>query len=145
MKILLAADGSSYTVKAVKFLMSHLEWFRGKPELHLLHVKLPIPAGLAVEQARRILGDDAVTDYYREEAQAALAPAEASLRAAGIPFQSHYRVGDIAREIQSFVLENNIDMIVMGSHGHGALINVVLGSIATKVLATSTVPVLIIR
>jgi nucleotide-binding universal stress UspA family protein len=36
-------------------------------------------------------------------------------------------------------------MIVMGSHGHGALANVVLGSVTTKVLAIATVPVLIVR
>ena len=145
MRILLAVDGSPFTIKAVTYLVSHLEWFRGEPELHLLHVKLPIPAGLAVEQARRILGDDAVTDYYEEQSRAALAPAEEILRTANIPFRPHYKVGDIAKEIHAFALAHKIDMIVMGSHGHGALANVVLGSIATKVLATSTVPVLIVR
>ena len=145
MKILLAVDGSPFTVKAVTYLATHLEWFRGQPELHLLHVKLPIPAGLAVEQARRILGDDAVTDYYRDESKAALAPAEEILRAKGIPFQSHYKVGDIAKEIHAFAQQRKIDMIAMGSHGHGALANVVLGSIATKVLAASAIPVLIVR
>lgn len=145
MKILLAVDGSPFTTKAVTYLASHLEWFRGEPELHLLHVKLPIPAGLAVEQARRILGDDSVNDYYREESKAAMASAEKILHTEGIPFHSHYKVGDIAKEINAFAQQKKIDMIAMGSHGHGALANVVLGSIATKVLATSTVPVLIVR
>jgi len=36
-------------------------------------------------------------------------------------------------------------MIVMGSHGHGALQNLVMGSVATKVLAVTKVPVLIVR
>ena len=36
-------------------------------------------------------------------------------------------------------------MIVMGSHGHGAFAGVVIGSVTTKVLATATVPVLVIR
>jgi nucleotide-binding universal stress UspA family protein len=145
MKILLAVDGSAFTAKAVAYLTAHLDWFRGEPELHLLHVKQPIPAGLAVEQARRILGDDAATDYYREESAAALAPAEKILRTEGIPFHSHYKVGDIAKEVHAFALKNKIDMIVMGSHGHSALANVVLGSVANKILATSTVPVLIVR
>lgn len=145
MKILLAVDGSAFTVKAVAYLAAHLDWFRGEPELHLLHVKQPIPAGLAVEQARRILGDDAATDYYKEESEAALAPAEKILRTEGIAFHAHYKVGDIAKEIHAFALKKKIDMIVMGSHGHSALANVVLGSVATKVLAASPVPVLIVR
>jgi nucleotide-binding universal stress UspA family protein len=145
MKILLAVDGSEYTVRAVTYLSSHLDWFRGEPELHLLHVRQPIPAGLAVEQARRILGEEGAIDYYKEESAAALAPAEKILRSEGIPFHSHYKVGDITKEIHAFALKKRIDLIAMGSHGHGALANVVLGSIATKVLAASTVPVLIVR
>ena len=145
MKILLAVDGSPFTSKAVTYLASHLQWFQGEPELHLLHVKPPIPAGLAVEQARRILGDDAVTNYYKGESEAALAPAEEILRAKGIAFHSHYKVGEVAQEIHAYALKEKIDMIVMGSHGHGALVNVVLGSVATKVLALITIPALIVR
>ena len=145
MKILLAVDGSAFTVKAVKFLTAHLKWFSGTPELHLLHVKPPISTGLAVDQARRILGDDSVTDYYRDESSAALTPAETLLRGQGLPFRSQYKVGDIAKEIDAYAVKEKIDMIVMGSHGHGALANVVLGSVATKILASTTVPVLIVR
>ncbi len=145
MKILLAVDGSAFTTKAVKYLATHLQWFQDAPELHLLHVKPPIPAGLAVTRARAILGDDAVENYYDEAATAALAPAEKVLRKHEIQFEASYKVGDIAHEIQHYASKHKIDMIVMGSHGHGALASVVLGSVATKVLATTTIPVLIVR
>lgn len=145
MKILLAVDGSPFTVKAVKYLIAHLNWFQGSPQLHLLHVKTPIPAGLAVSQARRILGDDSVEDYYKDESEAALAPAEKILHAEGVPFQSHFKIGNIANEINAYAQAEQIDLIVMGSHGHGALGNVVLGSVATKILATTRIPVLIVR
>lgn len=145
MKILLAVDGSPFTSKAVNYLSSHLQWFKDEPELHLLHVKLPIPIGLAAAQARRLLGDAVITEFYKEESEAALAPAEDILRAKGIPFQSHYEVGNIAQKIHAYVQKAHIEMIVMGSHGHDALANVVLGSVATKVLATAAVPVLIVR
>jgi nucleotide-binding universal stress UspA family protein len=141
MKILLAVDGSVYTSKSVKYLAAHLEWFKDEPELHLLHVKLPIPAG----RVRAIAGRELVERYYREEADAALAPAEKVLRKFAIPFQRSYRVGDIAKEIQAYASRNKIDMIVMGSHGHGALKNLVMGSVATKVLAATKAPVLIVR
>ncbi|HEY0847864.1 MAG TPA: universal stress protein [Noviherbaspirillum sp.] len=141
MKILLAVDGSPYSRKAVKHLLKHFDWFRNAPELHLLHVKLPLPPG----RARSFLGNDTVNNYYQEESEAALRPSEKILRKEGIPFQSSYRIGDIAKEIQSYVKKNRIDMIVMGSHGHGALQNLVMGSVATKVLAVTQVPVLIVR
>jgi nucleotide-binding universal stress UspA family protein len=141
MKILLAVDGSAYTTKAIEYLISHFEWFKENPELHVLHVQAPIPEG----RARAVLGHAAVNNYYKEESSAALAPAEALLRKNKIPFKGKYVVGDVAEQIQAYVTKGRIDMIVMGSHGHGAFKNLVMGSTATKVLASTTVPVLLVR
>ena len=41
--------------------------------------------------------------------------------------------------------ENGIDMVVLGSHGHGAFTNLALGSAATKLIATLDTPMLVIR
>lgn len=141
MKILIAVDGSSYTMKAIKHVVAHLDWFQGESELHLLHVKLPIPPG----RARAVLGGDAINNYYREDSEAALAPAEKLLKKQNIAYHAAWRVGEIAEEIRAYAKKNKIDMIVMGSHGHSALQNLVMGSVATKVLAATTVPVLLVR
>lgn len=141
MKILLAVDGSEYTTKAANYLITHFGWLKERPELHLLHVKAPIPAG----RARAVMGHDAVESYYKEESEAALAPAEKLLRENAIPFKSGYRVGDIPEQIQAYVKEHDIDLIMMGSHGRGAFQNLIMGSVATHVLASTTVPVLLIR
>lgn len=141
MKILVAVDGSAYSSKAIKHVIKHCDWFKDTPELHLLHVKLPLPPG----RSRSVLGTETINNYYREESEAALAGAEKLLRKNEIPFRAGYRIGDVADEIQAYVKKNKIDMIVMGSHGHGALQNLVMGSVATKVLAITKVPVLIVR
>jgi nucleotide-binding universal stress UspA family protein len=141
MKILLAVDGSAYTTKAIRYLISHFEWFKENPELHVLHVHPSIPEG----RARAVLGNAAVENYYKEESKAALAPAERLLRKNEIPFKGEYIVGDVAEQIQAYVKKHKIDMIVMGSHGHGAFKNLIMGSVATKVLASTTVPVLLVR
>ena len=41
--------------------------------------------------------------------------------------------------------DGRFDMVVMGSHGHGAWANLVMGSVTTQVLANCKVPVLIVR
>jgi nucleotide-binding universal stress UspA family protein len=141
MKILLAVDGSPYTTRAAEFIGSHLNWFQGEPELHLIHVKPPVPSA----HARAAVGHEALAAYYREEASTALALAEEVLRKLGVPYKSCYKVGDVANEIRDYAEKNGLDMIVMGSHGHGALANLVLGSVATKVMANTKLPVMIVR
>ena len=143
MKVLLAVDGSAYTTKAVNFVLSHFNWFKESPELHVLHVKLPIP--IPEGRAAAVVGRDAVENYYKVEAEQALAPAEKLLRKNNIPFKGGYCIGEIDQQIDAYAKEHQIDLIVMGSHGHGALKNLVMGSVATKVVARSSVPVLLIR
>jgi nucleotide-binding universal stress UspA family protein len=146
LKILFAVDGSEYSVKAANYIATHFKGFQGGLELHLLHVHLPIPKGLAMVQAQKFLGEDTVDRYYKEESEAALAPAETILRKQNIPFVSTYKVGVIEDEICGYASSGKMDMIVMGSHGHGALEGLVMGSIATKVVATARdIPVLIVR
>jgi len=141
MKILLAADGSDYTRRAARHLVSHLGWFAEKPRVHVLYVHpaLPYPGAAAA------IAKTSLEQYQLEDSRAALAVAEEELRKAGIAFQSSWRVGEVAPEIGAYVKEHGIELVVMGSHGHGALAGLALGSVATKVLATTRVPVLIVR
>lgn len=146
MKIIIAVDGSSYSEKAVRYMASHLNWFQGSPELLLLHVHHPIPGGVAVSRARAIAGDAVVDEHYREESKAQMATAEKILTEQNIPFRSEYVINsDVAQEIDHQARKLGADLVVMGSHGHGALGNVVMGSVATKVLAAAHCPVMIIR
>jgi nucleotide-binding universal stress UspA family protein len=141
MKILLAADGSEYTKRAAKHLAGHLKWFSQLPEVHLFHVHAPLPYG----GAAAVVGKSAVAKYQKEDSEKALAVAEKVLDKAGIAYQAHWRVGQVVDELAAFVKANDIDLIVMGSHGHGVIANLTLGSVATKVLAGTKVPVLIVR
>jgi nucleotide-binding universal stress UspA family protein len=146
MKVLFAVDGSDYTIKAAHYIATHFRIFGAALELHLLHVQQAIPRGLALAQAEKLLGGDVDDRFYKEESEAALAPAEQLLRKHQIPFDSAYKVGNIAYEIHRYAVTNEVDMIVMGSHGRGALRNLVMGSVVTKVLAMETnIPVLIVR
>ena len=43
MKILLAADGSTYTQMAARHLVNHVAWFAKLPEVHIVHVQPAIP------------------------------------------------------------------------------------------------------
>ena len=50
-----------------------------------------------------------------------------------------------AAEIAKFAKDENIDLIVRGTHGRGFVAHVVLGSVAEKVVRTAPCPVLTVR
>ena len=140
MKILIAADGSAYTKRAVEYVIGHLDILRGKPEVHLAHVQPPLPG-----RAASFVGKKIVREYQLSESQRALGAAARLLGPAGVPFEEKHVVGDPGHAIASLAARGKYDLLIMGSHGYGTLRNLVLGSVASKVLANCAVPVLIIR
>jgi nucleotide-binding universal stress UspA family protein len=52
--------------------------------------------------------------------------------------------GNPARELLRVATERNADLIVAGSHGHGALQRLFVGSVATSLLRGASVPVLVL-
>lgn len=140
MKILLAVDGSSYTQKMLAYLTSHAELFSAQNDYTLVTVQSPLPP-----RARAALGKDVVDSYYADETDAILAPALTSLEKHGIQAKREWKVGPVGETIAKFADDGQYDLLVMGSHGYGALGNLVMGSVATQVLANSNVPVLLVR
>lgn len=141
MKILIAVDGSKPSLDSVAMFAERASWFREAPEITLLHAQRPIPYKAAAAEAGRA----AVERYYAEESDAALEGAVKLLGGRGIAFAIEKCVGEPADEIVRRADAGAFDLIVMGTHGHTALANLLLGSVASKVLARSRVPVLFMR
>lgn len=140
MKVLLAVDGSPYTTKAIDYLIAHRDVFGSQLELTCIHVSTPLPL-----RAAHAVGKDITDGYYAEEAGHATDKALQSLAQAGLVARLIATRGDAGEEIAREAVHGGYDMIVMGSHGHGALSGLVMGSVATKVLASCKVPVLLVR
>jgi nucleotide-binding universal stress UspA family protein len=66
-------------------------------------------------------------------------------QAAGREVQRATQVGSPAAEITWFAREQKADLIVVGSHGRGAMKRLRLGSISDRVAYLAAVPVLIVR
>ena len=140
MKILLAVDGSAYTKKMLAYLVTHSELFAANNSFTLLTVQAQLPA-----HARRVVGKEATDTWYREESEKVLGPATAFLARHGINPKSVTKVGHAGEHICKVAESGKYDMVIMGSHGHGVFGNLVMGSVATQVLAHSKVPVLMVR
>lgn len=141
MNILLAVDGSDASLRAVDSLVSHVRWFREPPVVHLLHVHLPIPVGLALHP----LSHEAIDRYYLEEGNVVLEPAQRRLSEAGLTVVPHIHVGHPAETVVKLATQMQCELICLGTHGRGALGAALLGSVAGKVLQLSPMPVLLAK
>ena len=140
MKILLAVDGSSYTKKMLAYVTTHMELFAGDNEYTALTVQGALPP-----RARAAVGKQVVDEYYAEEAAKVLDPVIKFLGRHDIKVKGISKVGNAGETIAKTAESGNFELIIMGSRGHGALGSLVMGSVATKVLASCQVPVLLVR
>lgn len=140
-RLLLPIDGSDCALRAVDHLVVLASRFAEVPEIHLLNVHPPIPIG----RVQAHLGKETLNAYYLEEGQAQLVSAQNRLDAAGTAYTNHLHVGQPAEVIARLAGELACDMIVMGSHGRGALAGMVAGSVATRVLHLAPCPVLLVK
>jgi len=139
-KILIAADGSEHTRRTVAYVVKHLDLLGAKPEIHLIHVRPPLPG-----RAAAALGPSIVRRYHSEQTRKALAASKRILGRAKVPYKEVQMVGDAGERIATYAKKGKFSLIVLGSRGHSALGNLLLGSVASKVLAGCKVPALIIR
>lgn len=86
---------------------------------------------------------EAVLSALREEGEAALEVVRQ--RAEGVDARTTLVEGTPHREIVDRAEREGCDLIVMGTHGRGGLDRLLLGSVAEKVVRTSTVPVTIVQ
>ena len=140
MNALLLTDGSDRSLEAARWLVRQAAELRDPPRIHLLHVHPPLPYPRAVD----VVGREAVEGYQREASEEALAPAAAILGQAGLHFHKSWTVGEVATSIAEYARVGKFDLVVMGTHGHGALLNLALGSVATKCIATPQLPVVVV-
>jgi nucleotide-binding universal stress UspA family protein len=140
MKILLAVDGSAHTKKMLAYLATHEDVFGKADEYVAFHVQMALPP-----RVRSAVGKEVVTKYHSDEAEKVLGPVCKFLARHDMTVKSSWKVGPPGETIAKFAQEGKFDLVVMGSHGHGALMNLVMGSVATQVMANCKVPLLIVR
>jgi nucleotide-binding universal stress UspA family protein len=139
MKILIAADGSEYTKRMLAYLAEHNDWL-GAAQYTVLTAVPAVPP-----RAAAVIGKDELKSYYNDEAEKVLKPIRNALKKQGVEAECVGKVGSAAEVIAKFADSGKFDLLVMGSHGHSSIGNLVLGSVVTKVMAHCKAPVLIVR
>ncbi len=142
MKILVASDGSKNALRAVKYAADLLTNSNDKTKSITL-ISVHDDAGL--RHAKAFVGKEAVADYLRELSEKELKPAMKVLDEKGIKHDMVMLVGNAPQEIVAHGQKGKYDMIVLGSKGRGAIADILLGSVAQRVLAQAKQPVVLIK
>jgi len=90
-------------------------------------------------------GAETVQSALREEGRAALDAVSEAAAAAGVPVVSELVSGTAHSGIVEYATDNDVDLIVMGTHGRTGLDRFLLGSVTERVVRTAETPVLTVR
>ena len=142
LKILVPIDGSDQSGRIIARLLKLVDLYKDGVELHVLNVQHQIPYGNRITS---VIGHDQINQYHHEQGDIALKSTLATLDAAKVAYKQHISVGDAAEVILQFAKEKDCSQIFMGTHGMGAVSGLLLGSVATKVVHLSTIPVTLVR
>ncbi len=139
--ILLPFDGSEPAKRAIHYLGRLVEDYP-QLQVHVLNVQSPV----------KIYGDYVPSDMLERMREGAMAhargiidEASALLGDCGIRFDTHAVFGEVVHEIVQAVKAYGCDTVVMGTRGMSTLGNLLMGSVATRVVHESPVPVLLVK
>jgi len=140
-RILVPIDFSEHSKNALKYAIPYAVQFKAR--LDLLYVVEPTiyPADFSfgqvgfpnIEEELRKRGDEELNALLRNEIKGRV-PAQAAVRT-GKPFY----------EIYEYARENNVDLIIIATHGHTGVEHIIFGSTVEKVVRKSPCPVLVVR
>jgi nucleotide-binding universal stress UspA family protein len=147
----IAIDGSRFGQAAVRWAVRHRELFGAAPRIELIHVRgdgpadsppLPGVAYRALPALVQVADEDPLARAFDKVLAGPLKQlAKAGLQAVPVRLRAS-AAGDA---IAAHARKRRLDVLVMGSHGHGAFKSLVLGSVATRVAASCDTPLLLIR
>jgi nucleotide-binding universal stress UspA family protein len=142
MKILVATDGSKHALHAVDYAAKLVRLLRSASNPVTL---ISVHDDIGLRSAKSFVGSAKVADYLRELSEKELKPARKLLDSAGVKHDIVIRTGRVAQEIVACANEGKFDLIVMGAKGRSAIADLLLGSVAQRVLATAKQPVMLVK
>ena len=140
-KILVAYDGSPHSKEALNWAID----LSLMSQAQIMAVK--VFEGNQLFMAAETGGNrflEALEEMRREDARL-MEEAAAIGESRGVKVTGEILQGNIAAEIIAFATRNHIDLIVTGTKGHGALAELLMGSVTRNLISLAHVPVLVVK
>lgn len=136
-EILVPTDGSPASAAAIDHAIDLAQQYDAR--LHALYVV----DGAAYSTLEA--GAEIVVDALETEGTKATDHVAERAGDAGVDCTTMVTTGTAYRTISEYVEDNDIDLVVMGTHGRRGLDRYLLGSVTERVVRTADVPVLTVR
>lgn len=138
--ILVPTDFSEASLEAKAYAVMLAEAFGAS--VHLLHILTdPVTLGWGIEQAYLPQMLERIEADAREQLEALSTPAERK----ALDVHAAIEIGSPAEKILAYAAGHGIDLIVMGTHGRGAVERLWVGSVTERVLRHASCPVVSVR
>jgi nucleotide-binding universal stress UspA family protein len=141
-KIMIATDGSELVKRAVHTAIEIAKISEAK--LYAVYV-ISLGGYDSILHFRDAERKNEMREHLRTDGKEALAYVENAGKIANIEVESVILEGNSAEEIIDFAEENDIDLIVMGTHGRTGIQGFLIGSVAEKVVRHSKSTVLVVK
>jgi nucleotide-binding universal stress UspA family protein len=141
-KVLLPTDGSEESKKALDAAVNLARAHDGT--VHVIYV-VNIGVDTNYEAVSELMGELESSKKFEEIGQEATESLEKKLKSRDIEFEVEIIRGVPHREINRYASENDLDVIVMSTHGRTGLDRMLLGSVTEKVVRSSEIPVMTVR
>ncbi len=142
--ILVATDCSAHAVQAVKMAVNLARVSHAKVlVLHVFDTSYPAPAEMGAWEWA--VGQGAFTEMVAAEREQVERVAGPILKGSGVEYKLLHAVGHPVQQILDRAIQENADMIVVGSRGAGGWQAILLGSVADGVMHQASRPVLLVR
>jgi nucleotide-binding universal stress UspA family protein len=133
--LLFATDFSEASEAALPYVAAVAQAYAC--DLHLVHV---LPELSLLHPGATGLSRGSVYESFRNGVQARAKRVSARLK--DVPHHVHIRQGGICDQLEKLIREQEIDLLVVGTHGRTGLGRLVMGSVAEEILRSATCPVL---
>ena len=139
-KILCPVDFSEFTDEILAYAVSIAKRFDS--ELHLIHV---IPNLNYFTPYESFLTPENLVAIERNIEGEVGKDFDKITKKLDLPFKRIVKTGVTFVEIIDYIKDQDIDLVVMGTHGRSGIEHILIGSVAEKVVRKSPCPVLTVR